>query len=646
MKKSLLFLVLALLASVAKSQNFSAVCETGQTLYYTISDKANHQVSVVPPSDDPDDLWYGYESPSGKLIIPDIVKNKGIKYVVTRISDETFRSCGITELTIPNTVTIIDNYAFEDCYRLKELFIPSSIVEIGDRTFSRCDSLGKIEIDPKNQFYDSRDNCNAIIKTETNTLITGCKNTVIPNSVDQIADWAFYFCEGLTSIDIPDSVTKIGHSAFVYCKDLKTVTFSNSLKIIDERAFTNCENLTEIIIPNSVKEIGINAFGSCKNLKSLTLSSSLKRIDRWTFKDCSALESVIIPNSVTSIDNEAFEGCSGLKSITIPESVTSVSGRSFAGCSSLEEIIVAPGNTKYNSNNNCNAVVTNDGYLILGCKNTVIPEGVICISSSAFRGCSGLTHINIPNTVKFINGNAFSGCSGLKEIVIPNSVIYIDVYAFKGCSGLKSVVIPESIKYIKNVFSGCSGLETVTIPSSVIKIENGAFSGCSSLKTLTIPNSVTEIGNSAFAGCSGLEKIVVDPENQQYDSRNDCNAIIDKENNELVLGCRFTEIPNDVTSIGEEAFSGEIGQITIPASVKTIKSHAFWECVKTVTVLATTPPELEINVFYEVVSPFGERVSNENQNEYKLIIPCGSKKAYKKSDWGDYFPNIEEDCNN
>lgn len=644
MKKIFLSLVLALVVLSAKSQDFSAVCATGQTLYYTVSDTENHLVSVYAPADDPDYPWSGYTSPSGKIIIPNTVTYNGVDYVVTKIGYDAFRGCDITELTIPNTVTIIDYYAFEECYRLKELFLPSSVTEIGDRAFSRCDSLEKIKIDPKNQFYDSRNSCNAIIKTETNTLICGCKNTVIPNTVTEIFQWAFYFCDGITSIDIPNSVTKIGSSAFDYCKDLKTVTLSNSLKVINDWAFAGCENLTEIVIPNSVKEIGGNAFSGCKSLKSLTLSNSLKRIEGWTFKDCAALEAVIIPNSVTSIDNDAFAGCTSLKSLTIPESVTSISGRSFAGCNNLEEITVAPGNTKYNSNNNCNAVVTNNGYFVLGCKNSVIPEGVICILDHAFNGCSGLTHITIPNTVKYINHNAFNGCSGLTELVIPNSVTYIEGYAFKDCIGLKSIVIPESIKYINNSFSGCSGLETLTIPNSVIKIYNGAFSGCSSLKTLTIPSSVSKIENRAFSGCNGLEKIVVDPENQKYDSRNNCNAIIDKENNELILGCRNTIIPNDVTSIGDEAFSGEIGKITIPASVKMINDIAFWECVKIVTVHATTPPELGINVFYEVYSPWGEKVSDEHHNEYKLIVPCGCKQAYEESEWGSYFPNIIEDC--
>ena len=167
------------------------------------------------------------------------------------------------------------------------------------------------------------------------------------------------------------------------------------------------------------------------------------------FMDCKGLTSVTIPNSVTNIDMSAFNGCSGLTSVTIPNSVTSISDYAFSYCYGLTSMKVESGNTKYDSRNNCNAIIeTASNTLIAGCKNTVIPNSVMTIGKRAFSGCSGLTSVTIPNSVTSIGGAAFVGCEGLTSITIPNSVTTIGNYAFSGCTGLTSVTIPESVKSI------------------------------------------------------------------------------------------------------------------------------------------------------------------------------------------------------
>ena len=184
--------------------------------------------------------------------------------------------------------------------------------------------------------------------------------------------------------------------------------------------------------------------------------------------------------------------------------------------------------------------------------------------------------------VKSIGSSAFSNCSGLTSITIPNSVTSIGSYAFSGCSGLTSITIPNSVTSIgSSAFSGCSGLTSITIPNSVTSIGSYAFSGCSGLTSITIPNSVTSIGNYAFRSCSGLISIKVEDGNPKYDSRNNCNAIIQKSNNSLIVGCKNTVIPNSVTNIGEYAFSECYGltSITIPNSVTSIGSFAFSWCI-------------------------------------------------------------------
>ena len=233
-----------------------------------------------------------------------------------------------------------------------------------------------------------------------------------------------------------------------------------------------------------------------------------------------------ITYSVTSLGVDCFRGCSSLTSITIPNSVTSL--------------------------------------------------GECC-----FYGCSSLTSITIPNSVTSLGSFCFYGCSSLTSITIPNSIASLGKYCFYGCSSLTSITIPNSVTNLGYMcFSGCSSLTSITIPNSVTTLGEECFSGCSSLTSITIPNSVTSLGDGCFAGCSSIERMVVDAANPVYDSREDCNAIIHTSTNELVAGCNNSQIPNSVTSLGFECFSGcsSLTSITIPNSVTSLRWACFAGC--------------------------------------------------------------------
>ena len=205
---------------------------------------------------------------------------------------------------------------------------------------------------------------------------------------------------------------------------------------------------------------------------------------------------------------------------------------------------------------------------------------VTSIGFHAFAGYSGLTSVTIGNSVTSIGYGAFDSCTGLASATIGNSVTSIGDFAFSDCTGLTSIAIPNSVTSIgSSAFSDCISLTSITIPNSVTRMEWGAFIGCTGLTSITIPNSVTSIGG-AFIGCTGLASIIVESGNTTYDSRDNCNAIIETATNTLVQGCNTTIIPNSVTSIGEEAFSycTSLTSITIPNSVTSIGESVFSGC--------------------------------------------------------------------
>ena len=647
-------------------------------IYYNITSEEDKTVEVTYQGDD----YYAIEEYSGTVSIPTTVTYDGQEYTVTSIGNEAFAYCySLTSVQIPNSVTSIDSWAFESCSNLNNvsipnsvtsigvcafwccsgltyvaipnsvtniesqafygcsglsyMYIPNSVTYIGGGAFTECSNLSSLVVAGDNPVYDSRENCNAIIETSSNTLVAGTASSVIPYGVTHIGDYAFQNNYSLTSIEIPESVTSIGNCAFQSC------------------------GLTSIAIPESVTSIGYGTFEYCSNLTSVVIPNSVTSIESRTFAGA-GLTSVEFPNSVTSIGQESFSGCQNLTSVEIPNSLTSIGNGAFSNCENLSSIVVAEDNEVYDSRGGCNAIIESaTNAIIAACKTTTIPEGITSIADYAFSNHTGLTSIDIPNTVMSIGYEAFYNCYNLTSVTIPNSVVSIG-----GCA-----------------FYNCDGLTSVEIPNSVTSIGDHAFNECDGLTSVVIPNSVTSIGERVFSARS-LASIVVAEGNTVYDSRQGCNAIIESASNTLIVGCQSTtipngvtrignyafydcdgltalnipytvtsiggsafqycdgltaiEIPNSVTNLGWEAFYNcqNLTSVTIPNSVTDIEGYAFAYCYNLTSVTSNIPADKLFSA--------DEVFDGVDKTNCTLYVPYGAQAAYSYTEGWDEFTNIVE----
>ena len=691
-------LFLAIAGTASATFDFSAVCSSGQTLYYKIN--GNEAMVTFPANAFFREGWTGFTKPSGALVIPDTVRHDGQDYAVTSIEMGTFVFCNdITAITIPHTITSIGAHAFGFCGAI-----------------ARVDYTG-----------DLGSWCNIhFAEVEANPLYYGHHLYIGTNEV--------------TNLIVPSSVTTVGNSAFVNCTGLTSVTFGSSVTAIDSNAFSGCSNLASVTIPNTVSTIATGAFCQCTNLTSVVLPNTLTSISDEVFRGCTSLASVAIPNTVTSIGGGAFSDCHDIFCLIVPNTVTSIDLYAF---SNVQNIIYsgtatgAPwgalhmngfmeGDLVYADSSRSNVIGCN-----LTATSVTIPSTVTTISDRAFQYCRNLTSIAIPNSVTSIGDYAFDHCSSLTNATIGNGVTSIGREAFQNCSSLANATIGNGVTSIgQKAFQNCSSLASVTIGGPVAEIGPWAFWGCNSLArmdytgniadwcgitfisptsnplylahhfymdssevtNLVIPDSVTTIGryaflggigftsvtlgdslthicDSAFAGCLGLGSVTIPNSVTRIDGNAFClvrnivyygpatgspwgalsmNGFVDgwlvyaDSTRMFVRACSIEAtnivLPNTVTEIGDDAFRScrNLSEATLGYGVTRIGNRAFNDCKGLGYIRMTNyPPEIAIDAFdFE-----------EMHTDLPLLIPCGTRDDYMNAPYWQYFIDItEEHC--
>ena len=501
------------------------------------------------------------------------VSNAALKTVVinggTRIGKNAFKDSEyLTTVTMSDSVTDIDDYAFYYCSSLTSVMLGNGVTNISNCAFSSdVFSSGQLECNVfDNAYYLGNENnpymalikaknmditsCNINEKTKifADHAFYSCKKLVsiiIPDNVSNIGNWTFYECINLTSVTIGDGLLSIGEYSFYSCSNLTNITIPNNVTNIKKNAFYKCDSLTSMQMPDSLSEIGRDAFGKCKSLRDIYITDIANwcNIDYYYYYYGSPFEhsynlylngelvtSLILPNGITKIANYAFYNCDSITHITISNSITSIGDYAFMDCYSLTSVMIG---------------------------NSVTSIGI-----KAFYGCSSLTSVTIPSSVKSIGDSAFSCDNSLNSVYITDIGAWcnisfgdIDSNPLRNARNLylkgkivTSLILPNGITKIANyAFYNCGSITSIMISNSVTSIGEDAFSGCSSLTSIMIPNSVTNIGDSAFYGCSSLTSVT---------------------------------IPDSVTSIGEYAFRGcnSLTSITIPDSVTSIGDGAFAYC--------------------------------------------------------------------
>lgn len=538
--------------------------------------------------------------------IQNLIVNSG----VSGFSKACFNSnISLTNIQLPDTLEVINDYCFRYCVALNTVDIPDSVHTIGVSAFEgQYNNNNSVDVV----------NFGSGLKTIGNSAFKYCRSldsAVLPEGLEQIGTSAFENCFVLSGrVDIPDSVISIGNNAYQNCYEISGVDIGAGITNVSDSCFQNCIALTGVDIPNTVLTMEQEAFMGCTNLSGININTTLSVIPTRCFQSCNSLTGVDIPSNIISIGtssfsscfeltginfaegieaigDSAFLSCSDLTGISFPDSLTSIGASSFSNCSTLS------GELTYNQNlesvgdsafQNTDIVKinfnTNPAFTIIedSCFSNCgelsgidLTANITNVNSNAFLNCYQLSGINFNETITDIGNSAFQNCTSLTEVTYPESLINVGTSAFKGCTSMETINFNTNAAFTNiaaNCFENNTSLITLTITDNIVNLDGSAFKGCNQIATIDFGDFTEYIGNNAFESCSNLNNLIIPIT---------VTGIDDSAFSFCTSLDTMSVFPEVLIDIGDSAFygcplSGINNVITIPDSVTDIGDSAFY----------------------------------------------------------------------
>ena len=573
--KKLLTIVLfcaVCLMTQARGHDYSFKCDG---LYYTITGPTTVEVTYK------DRKGKGYKKLT-EAVVPSQVKHKGKTYTVTRIGGYAFNwgTSVLKSISLPNTITTIEEWAFHGCRQLRTIVLPSSVVSVGDFSFMYS-GLKSVTF---NEGLTSIGKCAF--------SIVDLQEIVLPQSLKSIGDEAFLYCRNLKSVTIPVGVSRMGKRVFEDCDRLCSIAVPGSVGRIGDYTFKGCKALKHVVLEDGVSSLGEGVFDGCDSLMHVSLPGSMKRINTSLFMGKQFLETVSLPYGVEEIGRSAFNGCVSLTSVELPSSLKRIGECAFSECKSLTQVF--------------------------------IPASVERIAYGAFDGCDDLKVI----CCEASEGSYQNNWNGSHRVVygvkyIVGDLAFSDedcdkgtvkVIGYVGASDNYAVSIPEVVQidgekfFVTEIGDKAffqTGIREVNMPSSVRRVGEQAFANCSNLERVSIPASVTAIENDAFKNSHARVECELTRKNHKWDWEPEEGKVtwgtvelpefdyeVFAEGKVSLVSYNGTAtrvvIPSEVTQdgktysvthIGGAAFiHTQVEEVEIPNTVRAISALSFCDC--------------------------------------------------------------------